>query len=115
MRGPVSLQRAFSKIRFRVQRSRRAIATTYGRPFSVKGFGQFVADAIRKAGLLPHCKAHGLRKAAARRLAEAACSAHEIAAVLGHKALSEIERYTRAASQETLNASAIEKLTAGRY
>jgi hypothetical protein len=29
---------------------------------------------------------------------------HEIAAVTGHKTLSEIERYTRAASQEALNA-----------
>ena len=86
-----------------------AIATAYGRPFSVKGLGQFISDAIREAGLPTHCKAHGLRKAAARRLAEAGCSTHEIAAVTGHKTLSEIERYTRATSQETLNASAIEK------
>ena len=34
---------------------------------------------------------------------------HEIAAVLGHKTLSEIERYTRAVSQEALNESAIAK------
>jgi site-specific recombinase XerD len=91
-----------------------AIATAYGRAFSVKGFGQFVADTIRKAALPTHCKAHGLRKAAARRLAEAGCSLHEIAAVTGHKTLSEIERYTRAASQEALNASAIEKQAANK-
>ena len=60
-----------------------AIATVYGRPFSVKGFGQFVANAIRKAALPTHCKAHGLRKAAARRLAEAKCTLHEIAVVTG--------------------------------
>ena len=86
-----------------------AIATAYGRPFSVKGFGQFISAAIRKAGLPAHCKAHGLRKAAARRLAECGCTLHEIAAVLGHKTLSEIERYTRAVSQEALNESAIAK------
>ena len=68
-----------------------------------------MSDAIRKAGLPPYCKAHGLRKAAARRLAEAGCSAHEIMAVMGHKTLSEVERYTRAAEQERLNAAAMAK------
>ena len=86
-----------------------AIVTAYGVPFSIKGFGQFMSDAIRKAGLPPYCKAHGLRKAAARRLAEAGCSAHEIMAVTGHKTPSEVERYTRAAEQERLNAAAMAK------
>jgi integrase len=86
-----------------------AIVTAYGAPFSIKGFGQFMSDAIREAGLPPYCKAHGLRKAAARRLAEAGCSAHEIMAVTGHKTLSEVERYTRAAEQERLNAAAMAK------
>src|SRR5262245_40005924 len=36
-----------------------------------------------RAGL-PNCSAHGLRKAAARRLAEAGCTAHEIGAITGH-------------------------------
>jgi integrase len=51
---------------------------------------------------LPHCSIHGLRKAAARRLAEAGCSAHEIAAITGHKTLKEVERYTRSAEQARL-------------
>ena len=46
------------------------------------------------------CSAHGLRKAACRRLAEAGCSANEIAAINGHASLREVERYTRAADQE---------------
>jgi integrase len=49
-----------------------------------------------------HCSAHGLRKAAARRLAEEGCSAHEIAAWTGHLTLKEVERYTRAADQARL-------------
>ncbi len=61
------------------------LTTAYGKPFSVKGFGQFVSAAISEAGLPARCKAHGLRKAAARRLAEAGCSANEIMAVTGHK------------------------------
>jgi integrase len=48
------------------------LTTAYGEPFTVKGFGQFMAAAISAAGLPVQCnKAHGLRKAAARRLAEA--------------------------------------------
>lgn len=85
------------------------MATAFGAAFSVKGFGQFVSDAIRKAGLPARCKAHGLRKAAARRLAEAGCTAKQIAAVTGHKTLAEVERYTRAADQEQLAVDAIEK------
>jgi integrase len=85
------------------------ITTEYGKPFSVKGFGQFVSDAIRAAGLPSRCKAHGLRKAAARRLAEAGCTTKEIMAVTGHKTLAEVERYTAAAEQEELSRKAIAK------
>lgn len=87
------------------------LSTSYGQPFSVKGSGQFVSAAIVDAGLPTRCKAHGLRKAAARRLAEAGCSANEIMAVTGHKTLSEVERYVRAAEQERLNERAIERQT----
>jgi integrase len=50
-----------------------------------------------------------LRKAAARRLAEAGCTMHEIAAITGHASLSEIQRHTRAADQKRLALSAMEK------
>jgi integrase len=83
------------------------LLTNYREPFSSKGFANFMSDAIRAAGLPAQCKAHGLRKAAARRLAEAGCSEKQIAALTGHKTLAEIERYTRAADQEKLNRQAI--------
>ena len=85
------------------------LATAYKKPFSVKGFGQMMSAAIREAGLPRRCKAHGLRKAAARRLAEAGCSAREIMAITGHKTLAEVERYTRAAEQERLARQAIKR------
>ena len=44
------------------------LVTAYGQPFSVKGFGNMISTAIREAQLPDQCKAHGLRKAAARRL-----------------------------------------------
>ena len=68
-----------------------------------------VSDAIRAAGLPPRCVPHGLRKAAARRLAEAGWSASEIMAITGHKTLAEVERYTRAAKQEQLARRAIKR------
>jgi enterobacteria phage integrase len=89
------------------------ITTAYGRPFSAHGLGNQVARSIELAGLPDRCVAHGLRKAAARRLAEAGCSAKEIAAITGHKTLKEVERYTAAADQKRLAFSAMEKLKAG--
>jgi hypothetical protein len=73
-----------------------------------------ISAAIREAGLPGRCKAHGLRKAAARRLAEAGCSASEIAAITGHKTLAEVERYTRAADQERLARQAIQRRSENR-
>jgi integrase len=86
------------------------INTEHGRPFTVDGFSQWMRDAIRATGLPIECQPHGLRKAAGRRLAEAGCTAHEIMAVLGHKTLSEAERYTRDADQAQLATAAVAKL-----
>ena len=63
-------------------------------------------EAITAAGLPLECQPHGLRKAAGR-LAEAGCSAREIMAVLGHKTLTEAERYTRDADQARLAEAAM--------
>lgn len=77
------------------------LETEFKRPFSVAGFGNWFSDRCREAGL-KGCSAHGLRKAAARRMAEAGKSAHEIMSITGHRTLGEVERYTRAADQEQL-------------
>jgi hypothetical protein len=50
-----------------------------------------------------------LRKAAARRLAEAGCTAHEIAAITGHASLGELVRYTKAVDQRRLAEAAMAK------
>lgn len=85
------------------------LTTKYGKPFTEKGFGNWVSKAAERAGL-PHCSAHGLRKAAARRLAEAGCSAHEIMAITGHQSLKEVERYTREAGRRNLADSAMKRI-----
>ena len=86
------------------------LTTTFGKPFTANGFGNFMADKIALAGLPERCVTHGLRKAAARRLAEAGCSANEIAAVTGHATLAEVSRYTKAAEQKGLAKAAVERL-----
>lgn len=86
------------------------ITTAHGAAFSAAGFGNWFRDVVNEAGLPAHCSAHGLRKAAARRLAEAGCTAHEIAAITGHASIAEVQRYTRAADQSRLAIAAISRV-----
>ena len=85
------------------------LTTKGGKPFTSAGFGNWFAEAVEAAGL-EGVAAHGLRKAAARRLAEAGCTTHQIAAITGHRTLREVERYTRAADQAVNAEAAIAKL-----
>jgi integrase len=84
------------------------ITTARGLP--LRQLTKFIAAATKAAGLPPRCVAHGLRKAALRRLAEAGSTTKQIAAVSGHRSLQEIERYTARADQAGLAESAIAKL-----
>ena len=84
------------------------LLTEYGKPFNVAGFGAWFARACEGAGV--HKRAHGLRKAAARRMAEAGCTAYEIIAVTGHSSAKEAEPYTRAADQVKLAEAAMRKV-----
>lgn len=86
------------------------LMTAYGKPMSAAGFSGWFTECAGKAGLPLGSSPHGLRKAAARRLAEAGCSAHQIAAVTGHKSLREVERYTQSARQAHLAREAMTKL-----
>lgn len=71
---------------------------------------KLIGSAAKAAGLPPEGVPHGLRKAALRRLAEAGSTTKQIAAVSGHRSLSEIERYTARADQAGLAQAAIAKL-----
>ena len=86
------------------------VVTKRGEPYTSKGFNQWVREAANLAGLPKAASAHGLRKAAARRLAEAGCTAHMIMSVTGHRSLREVERYTRAAGQKLLATSAMKRV-----
>jgi site-specific recombinase XerD len=87
------------------------LTTSQGRGFTAPGFGNWFREACSKAGLPKGCSAHGLRKAAARCLAEAGCSVHQIASITGHKTLKEVALYAAAADQERLADAAIRALS----
>jgi len=84
------------------------ITDACGRP--LRGLSALIEAAVKRAGLPSRCVAHGLRKAALRRLAEHGSTTKEIAAISGHRTLSEIERYTARADQTRLAQSALAKL-----
>jgi integrase len=85
------------------------IVSELGKPYTATGFSNRFRKDCDKAGL-PHCVAHGLRKAAARRLAEAGCTEHEIRAITGHASLKEVVRYTKGVNQQRLATVAMAKL-----
>lgn len=85
------------------------VVTAWGRPFTAAGFGNWFREVCDDAGLT-ELSAHGVRKAAARRLAEAGCSPHQIQAITGHKSLAEVTRYTAAADQERMAREAMKRI-----
>lgn len=90
------------------------LTTQSGAPFADASFGNIFREWCREAGLPEHCSAHGLRKAACRRLAEAGASANVIAAISGHKTLREVERYTRAADQAHMAQAGMNMISGNR-
>jgi integrase len=89
------------------------LRTQYGQPASAAGLTNRFREYTKEAGIHEQASPHGLRKAAARRLAEAGCSEKEIAAITGHTTLKEVAHYTKAANQERLAEQAMAKVRIG--
>ena len=77
--------------------------------YANESFGNLFRRWCADAGL-PHCAAHGLRKAGARRLAEAGATEFEVMSFLGHGTAREASRYVAAANRATLADSGMAKL-----
>jgi integrase len=82
----------------------------YGKPWTAGNLSREMDKRLRKIGLRDRLSLHGLRKVAAKRLAEAGCSVHEIAAITGHRTIAMVQHYTVAASQGRLAEAAISRL-----
>ena len=87
------------------------LETCQGRARSSNGLGNAMRRWCDQAGL-SECTSHGLRKACARRLAEAGATPSMIAAVTGHTTLKEVSRYTAAADRSGLAEKAMDRLGA---
>jgi integrase len=85
------------------------LVTATGKPYGDNHFSESFREWCDAAGLPKRCSAHGLRKAACRRFAEAGCSAPEIMSHSGHGTMKELIRYTKAADQARLARNALAK------
>ena len=71
-------------------------------PTNTNGDGAWFADAIEEAGLPDDCVLHGLRKCAARKLADLGLSEETIKAITGHVTSRMIAKYVKGANQTRL-------------
>ena len=85
------------------------LVTDYGKPFSRAGLGNKMRQWCDEAGL-PRCTAHGLRKAAARRVAEGGGTNLQLKAFGGWGNDREVGTYTAAADQARLAEEAISRV-----
>jgi integrase len=77
------------------------LQTERGRSFSAKSFGNWFRERCNEAGL-PHCSAHGLRKAGAVRAAEGGATVNQLMAVFDWLTPDMAIRYTEKASRRRL-------------
>jgi integrase len=82
-----------------------------GKPYSPNDFSEQFRVWCNDAGLPSDCHFHGLRYSAAKVLAEAGCSTHEIAAITGHATLAMVQKYSKAAEQRRLATTAMARRT----
>jgi integrase len=91
-------------------RSGYVLETPRGLPWRVNVFYTKCSLEIGKHPTLIGLTTHGLRHAAAARLAEAGATASEIQAITGHKSLAHVARYTRGVDQVATARAAMAKL-----
>lgn len=89
------------------------LVTKFGKPFTANGFGNWFRRRCDEAGL-PHCSAHGLRKAGATIAAENGATAYQLMAIYGWETLKQAERYTKQVNRKKLAAEAMHLLVPER-
>ena len=89
------------------------LLTDRGAPFTPAGLSNWFGKRCREAGLR-NCSAHGLRKLALTRRANAGASTDMLKAFGGHETSKEVERYTREADQARLDEQGLELAIEGR-
>ncbi|MCO5129325.1 MAG: tyrosine-type recombinase/integrase [Xanthobacteraceae bacterium] len=85
------------------------LVTDAGNAFTAAGFGNWFRECCNEADL-SHCSAHGLRKAAATRMAENGATTEQLKSWFGWTSDSEPSRYTKAANRARMAAEIADKL-----
>lgn len=86
------------------------IVSSKGTPYTKESLGNWFREQCDDAGL-PQCAAHGLRKAASRRMADLGLSNQTIKSITGHSTDSEVARYTKNADQARLADRAMDAMS----
>lgn len=87
------------------------LLTSFGKPFTAAGFGNWFRKACNDAKLPNRCTSHGLRKAAATYFAEQGATDHQLMAWFGWTTISQAQVYTRAASRKRMAEAAAKLIT----
>src|SRR5262249_6525963 len=86
------------------------LVTEYGKAFTAAGFGNWFRERCDEAGL-PHCSAHGLRKAGATVAAENGATDRQLMALYDWTSEKQANVYTAAANRKRLARQAAHLLT----
>ena len=92
------------------RRATTILVNARGRPWRADSLSAGLRYALDALGFPADWNIHGLRKLAATNLAEAGCSAHEIASITGHRSLQHVALYTASVDQERMAGAAIHRL-----
>ena len=82
------------------------LVTEFGKPFTANGFGNWFRKRCNEAGL-PHCTAHGVRKAGATIAADNGATEHQLMAIYGWESPKQAALYTRKANRRKLAGDAM--------
>ncbi len=85
------------------------LVTVYGKPFTANGFGNRFRKWCDEVGL-PHCSAHGLRKAGATIAATNSATERQLMAIYGWETSQQAVHYTKAVDRRRLAAEAMHLL-----
>lgn len=89
---------------------RTLLVSAWGKPFTKDGFGNWFRDQCIAAGLPDECRAHGLRKAIARRAAELEATQQQLKAIGGWEQDAEVSTYAKGADQARLADVALQRI-----
>lgn len=88
------------------------LETEFGKPFTIKGLGNWWADQCTLAGVPG--RAHGLRKAGATFAAENGATTHQLMSIFGWRKVEQAEIYTKKSRQQMIAGGSMKLISYGQ-